>query len=99
MWHEHLDEAAESVMLKWDQTKDWEEEDSPHFDVYIGNERWHRRERLEKARGMWECVRVLIRLPAMAKRTRVCRQLIPILCYGCEAFDEPNEEMRRLVRR
>ena len=32
------------------------------------------------------------------KRTIVCGQLIPILCYGCEAFDEPNEEMRRLAR-
>ena len=34
----------------------------------------------------------------MDKRTIVCGQLIAILCYGCEAFDEPNEEMRTLVR-
>ena len=34
----------------------------------------------------------------MAKRTIVCGQLIHIPCYGCEAFDGPNEGMRRLVR-
>ena len=82
-WQEHLDEAAESVMQKWDQTQDWEGKDSPHLGVYIGNERRHRRERLKKERGMWECVRRLTRLPPMAKRTMVCGQLIPIICYGC----------------
>ena len=56
------------------------------------------KERLKKARGAWECVRRLTRLPPKAKRTIVCGQLIPILCYGCEAFTEPNEEMRRLSR-
>ena len=97
-WHEQLDKAAESVGLKWDKAKDWEGSDHPHLGVYIGNERRHWKERLKKARGMWECVRRLTRLPPMAKRTIVCGQLIPILCYGCEAFDRPNEEMRRLVR-
>ena len=47
---------------------------------------------------MWECVRRVTRLPPMAKRTIVYTQLILILCYGCKAFDEPNEEMRRLAR-
>ena len=40
-WHEQLEEAAESVMLKWDRTKDWEGNDAPHLGVYIGNERRH----------------------------------------------------------
>ena len=98
IWHEQLDKAAESVRLKWDKAKDWEGSDHLHLGVYIGNERRHWRERLKKARGMWECVRRLTRLPPMAKRTIVCGQLIPILCYSCEAFDEPNEEMRSLAR-
>ena len=34
----------------------------------------------------------------MTERTIVCGQLIPILCYGYEGFNGPNEEMRRLVR-
>ena len=98
MWHEQLEEAAGSVMLKWDNTKDWEEIDAHHLDVYIGNERRHWKARLKKARGIWQYVTRLMRLPPMAKRTIVCGPLIPILCYRCEAFDEPNEEMRRLVR-
>ena len=97
-WHEHLNAAAESVKLKWDEAKDWEGKDSPHLGVYIGNASRHWKERLKKARGAWECVRRLTRLPPIAKRTIVCGQLIPILCYGCEAFEQPNEEMRRLVR-
>ena len=97
-WHEQLDKAAESVMFKWDKSKDWKGSDHTHLGVYIGNERRHWKDRLKKARGMWECVSRLTRLPPMTKRTIVCGQLIPILCYGCEAFDEPNEEMSRLVR-
>ena len=85
-------------MLEWDKAKDWEGSDHPHLGVYIEDERRNWKERLKKARGMWECVRRLTRLPPMAKRTIVCGQLIPILCYGCEAFEEPNEEIRRLVR-
>ena len=96
-WHKHLNDAAESVKLRWDEAKDWEGKHSPDLGVYIGNPRRHWKERLKKARGMWECVRRLTKLPPMAQRTIVCGQLIPILCYGCEAFDEPNEEMRRLV--
>ena len=97
-WHKHLYEAAKSVMLKWDEAKDWEGSGSPHLGVYVGNARRHWKERLKQARGMWECVRRLTRLPPIAKRTIVCGQLIPTLCYGCEAFEEPNEEMRRLAR-
>lgn len=39
----------------------------------------------------------LTRLPPKAKMI-VCGQLIPVLCYGCEAFTKPNEEMARLGR-
>ena len=97
-WHRYLQKAAESVKLEWDAAKDWEGKAAPHLGVYIGDEKRHWKERLKKAKGMWECVRRLTRLPPMAKRTIVCGQLIPILCYDCEAFTEPNEEMRRLVR-
>ena len=90
-WHKHLNEAAVSVMLKWDEEKDWDANDSPHLGVYIGNVRRHWKERLKMARGMWEYIRRLTRLPPVAKRTIVCEQLIRILYYGCEVFEEPNE--------
>ena len=96
--HRYLQKAAESVKLEWDEAKDWEGKGAPHLGVYIGDAKQHWKERLKKAKGMWECVRRLTRLPPLAKRTIVCGQLIPILCYDCEAFTEPNEEMRRLVR-
>ena len=97
-WHKHLNDSAESVMLKWDKPKDLGGKNTPHLGVYVGNARQHWKQRLKKARGMWECVRRLTKLPPIAKRTIVCTQLIHILCYGCEAFEEPNEQMIRLVR-
>ena len=66
-----------------------------HLGVYLTDERRHWRERLRKAKGMWEQVRRLTRLilPPSAKKSIVCGQLYPVLYYGCEAFPEPNEEM------
>lgn len=66
-WHKQLEEAAETVKLKWDKAKNWEGKDSPHLGVYIGNESRHWTETLKKARGMWESVRRLTRLPPMSK--------------------------------
>ena len=66
--------------------------------VYLKNEARHWRERIKKARFLWEQVRRLTRLPPKAKKAIVCGQLIPVLSYGCEAFEKPNEEMTRLAR-
>ena len=97
-WHRHLEEAGNTMKLKWDVGKDWEGRGEAHLGVYLGDARRHWKERLRKAKGAWECVRRLTKLPPKAKKTIVCGQLLPILCYGCEAFAEPNEEMRRLAR-
>ena len=47
---------------------------------------------------LWQQVRRLTRLPPKAKKAIVCGQLIPVLCYGCEAFEKPKEDMVRLAR-
>ena len=98
-WHEHLTEAGDSMKLKWDKSKDWEGKEGKHLGVYLGNERKHWTEPIRKAEGAWSQVCRLTRLPPAAKATIVRGQLIPILCYGCEAFDQPTEEMIRLVRK
>lgn len=53
---------------------------------------------MRKARAAWEQVRRLTRLPMRAKKQIVCRQLYPILYYGCEAFPQATEEMTRMSR-
>ena len=98
-WHKCLKEAAETMKMKWDEDKDWEGREGKHLGVYLSNERRHWKARLDKAKGAWEYVRRLTRLPPKAKRTIVYRQLLPIPCYDCEAFEKPNEEMIRLTRK
>lgn len=97
-WHASLEVASRGMRLSWDASKDWEGKEGKHLGVYLGDERSHWRERLKKARGMWEQVRRLTRLPPKAKKTIVCGQLYPVLYYGCAAYPEPNEEMVRLSR-
>ena len=97
-WYESLDCAGEDMRLRWDKEKDWEGKKGKHLGVYLGDERRHWKERLKQARALWEQVRRLTRLPPKAKKMIVCGQLLPVLCYGCEAFTKPSEEMVRLSR-
>ena len=46
----------------------------------------HWRERMQKAKAVWECARRLSRLPPSCKKQIACSQLLPILTYGPEAF-------------
>lgn len=97
-WHRQLQQAGEEMKLRWDTDKDWEGKQGKHLGVYLKDEKRHWKERVQKARAMWEQVRRLTRLPVMAKKAIVCGQLLSVLCYGCEAFSTPNEEMIRLSR-
>ena len=97
-WHKTLKDASDTMKLKWDTTKDWEGKEGKHLGVYLNDERRHWRKRLQKARKAWAYVRRLTKLSPEGKRTIVCGQLLPILCYGCEVFEKPNEEMMRLAR-
>ena len=69
-----------------------------HLGVRIGDEKAHWTEREAKARGAWQHIRRLTRLPPRAKRQVVAGQLLPLLLYGAELHQHPTESMRRLVR-
>ena len=97
-WHQKLDCASEQMKLRRDKEKDWEGRAGKYLGVFLSDEKRHWKERTKKVRFLWQQVRRRTRLPPKAKKIIVCGQLIPVLCYGCEAFQKPNEEMIRLAR-
>lgn len=86
------------MKLKWDHCKDWEGVRQKHLVVRIGDEKKHWREWERKAKGAWEHIRRLSRLPPRAKKQIVQGQLLPLLTYGVELHQNPTEPMRQLLR-
>jgi len=68
-----------------------------HLGVTMQDQRRHQKYRIQKAVAAWEVVKRLCKLPAKGKRTLVTQQLLPILTYGCELYQEPSEQQRRIV--
>jgi len=81
--------------VDWD--KNWSGDKGRHLGVVMQNQRRHQKYRCQKARAAWEVVRRLSKLPAKGKRTILTQQLLPILTYGCELYQDASEQQRRLA--
>ena len=85
-------QAAREFKMSWDREKDWK--NSTHLGVNLDS-RKHWKYRTAKARGAWQMVRRLTRLPP--KEKKIVPQLLLILTYGGELHHIPTKEAQALA--